>query len=353
MKILLIGEFSALHNNLKEGLIAEGHDVDIAALGDGWKNIARDIDLDSSKQKYVAALERRINVFTKLWNLKGYDIVQLINPFCLFYFPLLTKKLIKNLKNNNGKLFLVAAGTDSFYLKYARELLRYSPIDDYLKHDLNIKKHKLERKIYFNFNNWLADYVDGIIPIMYDYEVCYSGKSKLLSCISIPMNIEKIKYKKNSVKEKIFVFHGLNRYGFKGTKYVEEAFKILEQRYPDKFEFLIDGKMSLEKYLSVMDEANIIVDQTSSYSNGVNAIYALAMGKIVLGGAEPESLVSLNISSSPVFNIEPTAESIINQIEYLLNNKESIEKLSKESRKYVEKYHDYRDVANLYIKKWT
>ena len=46
MKILLLGENSSVHSNLKDGLIELGHEVDVASDGDGWKNIPRDIDLD-------------------------------------------------------------------------------------------------------------------------------------------------------------------------------------------------------------------------------------------------------------------------------------------------------------------
>lgn len=37
MRILLLGEFSAFHKNLKEGLVALGHEVVLASHGDGWK----------------------------------------------------------------------------------------------------------------------------------------------------------------------------------------------------------------------------------------------------------------------------------------------------------------------------
>lgn len=352
MKVLLIGEFSALHRNLKEGLVKQGHDVTIAALGDSWKNISRDIDLDSSKSKYLAAIERRVNVFTKLYNLKGYDIVQFVNPFCLFYLPILSKILIKRLKKNNGKLFMLAAGTDSFYLKYGPDRMEYSPIEDYLKFDYKKTKHKYESRRYFNFNDWFADYVDGIIPIMYEYEVCYKDKENLLPCIPIPMNIDSIKYQANKVDDKIFIFHGLNRYGFKGTKYVEQAFEILKEKHGEKVELLIEGKMPLETYLSVMKRAHIIIDQTSSFSNGVNAIYALAMGKVVLGGGEEKSLASLDMTSTPVFNIKPNSDSIVKQIDYLISNHDQFDMLSRNSREHVERYHDYDDVAKLYVESW-
>ena len=37
MKILLLGEYSAIHKNLREGLISLGHEVNLASNGDGWK----------------------------------------------------------------------------------------------------------------------------------------------------------------------------------------------------------------------------------------------------------------------------------------------------------------------------
>ena len=46
MKILLLGDYSAVHKNLKEGLCSLGHEVDFASNGDGWKKIPRDIDID-------------------------------------------------------------------------------------------------------------------------------------------------------------------------------------------------------------------------------------------------------------------------------------------------------------------
>ena len=40
-----------------------------------------------------------------------------------------------------------------------------------------------------------------------------------------------------------------------------------------------------------MKKANIVIDQTSCYSTGVNALIAMAQGKVVLGGAEPDPIV--------------------------------------------------------------
>ncbi|KQB03559.1 glycosyltransferase [Vibrio metoecus] len=353
MKILLVGEFSGLHKNLKEGLVELGHDVTIVSLRDGWKRIDSDISLDSDLQWPLAGLMRRFNVYTKMFQFKEYDIVQFINPFCLFYIPFLTKLLINRIIKNNKKTYLLAAGTDSFYLKYAREKMKYTPIDDYLKFDYKKSRHQYEKLNYFSFNKWFASKVNGIIPIMYEYSVCYSDMKNLKQCIPIPMNIDDIAFHENNFNGVLKVFHGLNRYGFKGTKYVEDAFNELNLKYRGKIDTVIAGKMPLDEYLKVLQNANVIIDQTSSYSIGVNAVYSLAMGKVVLGGAEPESLKVFNVNASPVINITPDKESIIQAVEGIINDKDALKKISKQSREYVELVHDYRKVALEYIKIWN
>ena len=48
MKILLIGEYSNLHNSLKQGLVNNGHNVVLLSNGDGFKNYEADILIKSS-----------------------------------------------------------------------------------------------------------------------------------------------------------------------------------------------------------------------------------------------------------------------------------------------------------------
>ena len=354
MKILLLGEFSALHKNLKEGLVALGHEVDIASSGDVWKNIPRDIDL-KVEGNYITRKIKRIYKLYKLLNLvKQYDIVQLVNAF-VFYKKLIPNKLfISNLIKNSKKFYLLGAGSDSYFWLNGRKKLKYGPFEDFLKYDSNnATGHYMENSRAFEINKYIADNCDGIIPIMFEYETSYENHPNLKKTIPIPMNIEKIEYQDNIVKDKIVVFHGLNRYGFKGTRHVEEAFKILAKKYPDDLELIIDGKMPLEKYLEVMAKTNVIIDQTNSYSLGVNGIYALAMGKIVLGGAEPESLKSLGVESSPVINIKPNAQSIVGAIEKLLENKEKITMLGQKSRKFSEGTHGHINIAKKYLEVWS
>ena len=48
MRILLVGEYSRLHNSLKEGLVALGHEVTIIGNGDSFKKYPVDIFITHS-----------------------------------------------------------------------------------------------------------------------------------------------------------------------------------------------------------------------------------------------------------------------------------------------------------------
>jgi hypothetical protein len=353
MKILLIGEFSGVHKNLKEGLMELGHNALIAATGDGYKKIPNDVDLSS---KFTGQIGKITNKISPLWSInafKNYDIVQLINPF-IFYSKLFPSKFYFNkIKQQNKKFFMLGAGDDAYFWRISREKLKYGPFQDYLKYDLKASKCYMESDNSFEFNKWLLELSDGVIPIMYEYEVGYHGSGKLLNTIPIPMNTKLIKYKENKVEGKINIFHGLNRYGFKGTRHVEEAFKYLGQKYPNELNLKIAGNMELNEYLDVMGKANIVIDQMNSYSLGVNGVYAMAMGKVVMGGSEPESLKSLGVDKSPAINLKPNADSIIEEVEKLMVNKNCINQIGHNSRQFVEKVHCHITVAQKYINSWV
>ncbi|MDC3312134.1 glycosyltransferase, partial [Alphaproteobacteria bacterium] len=282
----------------------------------------------------------------------GYDIVQIISPDVLFtsYFP---RKLFFNiLRKFNSKIFLLAAGSDAYFWKYGRQRLRYGPFEDTLKYDLKSSTHPSEKEKYIDFNTFLADSVDGIIPVMPEYEICYYGHKNLLSTIPMPINTEKIKYEKNLVRDKICIFHGLNRYGFKGTRHIEEAFDILKKKYPNDLELIIDGHMPLKDYLELIRKTNILIDQTNFYSVGVNGLYGMALGKVTLGGAETESLDSLGVENSPCINIKPDPLNIVNEIEKLMAKRQEISDIGLKSRKFIEEVHGHRKIAQKYLDTW-
>ena len=353
MKILLLGEISALHKNLKEGLVELGHEVVLAGGRDSYKMIPVDISFTPKTNNFISRAIYKFKPFFKLNYLVGYDVVQICGPFVLKNKYFFADFILDLIRKKNKKFFLLAAGNDGFFWMNASERLKYNPLDDFLKTDRKGILPFAATSQGYDYNKRVLEFADGLIPIMYEYEKCYEGVNNKLGTIPIPINTDKVVYKENIVNKKLVVFHGLSRYGFKGTKYVEEAFSYLKEKYPNDLELIIDGKMPLDKYLGVMARANVVIDQTSSYSLGVNGVYALAMGKIVMGGAEPESLKSLGVARTPVINIKPDAQSIIVEVEKLLLNRNKITEMGLESRRFVEDVHGHRKVASQYLNAWT
>ena len=93
MRILLVGEFSRLHNSLKEGLLNLGHEVTIIGSGDQFKKYPVDINVDSQLsnknpllfvRKVIHRLTKidiaQIEIYFRIKNnlpvLKGFDVVQ-------------------------------------------------------------------------------------------------------------------------------------------------------------------------------------------------------------------------------------------------------------------------------------
>jgi hypothetical protein len=130
MKILLLGEFSGVHKNLKEGLMELGHEALVASTGDGYKNIPNDIYLGSGIPGKIGKLVDKINPLLSVNIFKDYDIVQLINPF-IFYNKLFPSRYFYNkIKENNKKFFMLGAGDDAYFWRFSRSKLKYGPFED-------------------------------------------------------------------------------------------------------------------------------------------------------------------------------------------------------------------------------
>ena len=89
MKILLLGEYSNVHATLADGLRTLGHEVTVVSDGDDWKNYPRDINI-SRKPGKIGGILLLAKLYALLPKLRGYDVVQLINPM---FFELKAERL--------------------------------------------------------------------------------------------------------------------------------------------------------------------------------------------------------------------------------------------------------------------
>ena len=55
----------------------------------------------------------------------------------------------------------------------------------------------------------------------------------------------------------------------------------------------------------------------------------------------------------PILEARPDADFLYNQMVHIVENKNNIEQMGYESRKYIESVHNYIDVAKQYVNIWN
>lgn len=348
MRVLFLGEFSGLYKYIVEGLKEIGIEVDWYANGDHWKKIGGmtgTLEGNTGFKLY----DKIIFPLLQCSKWKNYDIVQIVCP--IIFSPRINVPLLKWIKKKNKKLILTSAGTDvelyRFY-KAGKFKLPYYAFDDcdYLKEWYE------DGKPYAINDEKVLRLVDYIIPTCYEYNEVYRNHPKYLQMIPMAINTDSIEYQENVVKDKIVIFHGINREVFKGTPFIREAMKSIGDKYPNEVEMVIDGRMPFGEYTKLLKRTNIVIDQCKGYTCGINALLSMAMGKVVVGGNEKIAHIRNVDDSSPVINIRPDVENIEEALEWIVTNKDKITDLGRESRRYVENVHDYRKVAKQYVDAW-
>jgi len=376
MKILLVGEYSRLHNSLKEGLESIGHQVTIIASGDYFKNYPADIKLHRSFDK---GLGRKIKIVVyKLFKkditsillikqafkyknlLINHDVVQLINERALGGQPKEEQKFIRFLKEHNSKLFLLCCGTDYLSVKYAYDKqFRYSILTPFFDGKVSAKEYNnvlsYIRPEYLNHHQFVHKNIQGVIASDMDYHLPMEDHPNYLGFIPNPINTDKISYIDNPVNDKIIIFHGINKSNFykKGNDFFEDALKIIKNKYPNKTKIIITENVPYNEYINSYNKAHIVLDQIYAYDQGYNALEAMAKGKVVFTGAEKEFLDYYGLKENEVcINTLPNVDFLVEKLSWLIENPEKITEIGKNARKFIEQNHDYRKVAQLYVEKY-
>ena len=378
MKILLIGEYSRLHNSLKEGLQKNGHKVTLLGSGDGFKNYPVDIKIDSiffnlKLFKLFAKLIDRLfkislnelEMYYKankiISNLKGYDVVQLINENAFRTLPSLEILLIKTLMKNNEKLFLLSCGVDQKSVEYSlNSKFKYSILTPYFENPSLKKsfKHilKYNTREYIKLHEFILANANGVISSDIDYHIPYIKEKKYLGLIPNPINLDKIKYKKIKSIGKIKILHGVNSKNYikKGNVFFDKALKAIENKYDNKVEIITTTDLDYNEHIKSVENCHILLDQVYAYDQGYNALEAMAIGKVVFTGAEKEWLELYNIKENSVaINALPDHTKIIESLEWLINNPSKIMEISANAREFIEKNHNYISIAEHYEKVWS
>lgn len=375
MKILLVSEYSRLHNSLKEGLQELGHEVYILGHTDGFKDFPVDFPL---VKKWDTGLLKKVKValYTILGfdassyltyrqfeknkaKFTGFDVVQLINEnsfYCQYYFE---KKILEFLFQNNKKTFLLSSGYDYLNVKYCFENPNFkSAIQLFLSRKIkessfkNVLKYRT--KPFEKLHQFIYSNVKGIIATDMDYHIPLIGNSKYLGLIPNPINVNKLGFQPIAISDKIVIFHGINNdnYYKKGNNYFEKALEIIQAKYSDKIDVISSRSIPYNQYIKLYDKAHILLDQVYAHDQGYNALEAMSKGKVVFTGAEKEFVNHYKLTERVCISALPDVDYLVNELSFLIENPNEIIAIGKRARAFIEKEHDYIKIAEQYLETW-
>lgn len=392
MKILLLGEYSNVHWTLAEGLRKLGHQVTVLSNGDFWKDYPRDINLVRTPGKW-GGIHYMARLYSLLPRLRGYDVVQLINPMFLEIKAERIFPIYRYLRRHNGKMVMGGFGMDYYWVSTCcnEKPLRYSDfnIGDKLRTDedalrerrdwLGTKKEEL--------NRFIAEDCDAIVTGLYEYQVCYQPhfpekttfipypiklEEKSLSPAPSPVGRGDSSNEDSQAASKshstfhtphstaspsgdkrgaLSLFIGINRTRsvYKGTDIMLRAAQAIKAQYPDRVDLQIAESVPFAQYQQMLDGADAIIDQLYSYTPSMNPLMAMSKGIICIGGGEPENYEILGEHElRPIINVQPTYESVYHELEQLVLHPERIPELKRQSIEYIRRHHEYLKVARQY-----
>lgn len=187
----------------------------------------------------------------------------------------------------------------------------------------------------------IEKYVDYIITdpsIAHLLKRDYIGKDSE-SGIHMPVDICNIRYN-NAPNPKPVVIHAPSNQERKGTAHVLEAVKRLEKE-GCSFDFRLCRNMPNTQVREMLSEGDIAVDQLFAVGAGLFAVEAMAAGCAVLGGNIPELSGILNL---PIIHTNTT--NVYDNLKLLIKNPDLRQELGEKGRRYAERYHDHRKIAD-------
>ena len=349
MRILLLGDMSGYHSNLAKGLRDLGFYVDVASSGDSFKKFSRDIEFGPrlTQKQRLDFIKYKIN---------QYDIVQFIKDDVLCIQEILRLLQMHLRRKVVPKLFLSTVGCDYNFWTQGRKKLGLPLFDEIERIDNkgahNTWKHCIKNKI-------MRLCVDGEIGC-YEYYEAYEHSKKCKDPVFQGVDLSELFFEEMDFTEKLVIYHGLQpgREGFKGSHHIIQAFEILNKKYPQDVTCVAKGGLPYKEYMQLVNNCHVLFDQTNFISHGMNALNGMAIGKIIGCSSQDDkfwekwrSLLGID-KKPPIVPILPDPNQIVRQVEWILENRDQLPAMAKEGRAYVEKYHDCKKVATMFLDRW-
>lgn len=365
MKILLLGDASNCHFALSQGLARLGHDVAVASHGSKWMGTGRDIDISRHPGK-LGGLWFWIKLNTLLArDLRGYDVVQLCGPLFVQQKPERVRALFDQVKRHNGAVFVTALGTDSPYVDMCLapdSPLRYNEWRAYGKPTPYAQAHPdilaaWRGEPLTGHCRYVYDRVDGAVAVLYEYYLSLLRilPSEKAAYAGIPIDIN-LSNCQNAADGPLRVMLACHK-GREAEKGADVMLPLLERfasENGDKVQFDFVQNRPFDEFSRLLQQADVVVDQLYSYTPATTALMAMADGKVVVSGGEPEYYDFIGERRlHPIINIDPASpEHAIAALQTLADDRERLIAMGRDSREFAVKHNGAEAVARRFVDFW-
>ena len=354
MKVLLVGEASGVHRNLKRGLEQLGveclHLVQLdrpsgrefdGAFAPDWTGVSGGIARNLAPYLRIAALPR-------------FDVINFVNTITTVVGLKAKYHDLPLLRSKARLMSYYALGCDELGLIRRNPALPYAPCASCLASGEMLGRDcEAFLNPRFERSMQLANmYMDFAACSMVEYSGVEPAFPGNFVSIQFPVDVANIPFVPAQARAPALIVHTPTRRGFKGTDVVLEAIALLGRHRQD-FRFRILEGLAYGDYLREVQQADIVLDQVHSQSPGMNALEMLAAGKIVLTGATALGRSFFPFMQDlPVVDAPPQASALAQALSTLLDRREDFPMLAAEGRSYVERNHGLLKVATLFKEEW-
>ena len=352
MKILLLGELSGVHQELAPGLRALGHEVVVGHSRLANPDFESDIPFYRAPKGATGARVWLRDIASQLAHapkLTGFDIVQVITP--KFFNWKIHGPMLRFLKRFNRRLVVVTCACTSDYHRRVAELA-YRPCKECKTFDLKADACLYDRPDEQRAEHLAFGLADAVVATHYEYAYALADTRFAPKVAGIPLPIDTNRHRPAPMPATgpVRIWYGETRFGFKGSPFILPALDRLAADFGDRVEIVRTGRLAFADYLDFLASLHIVIDQASSFGMGMNALYALARGRVTLTGAEPETLdfVGVSAADNPMINIRPDTDQIYATLAALVERKAELPELGRRSADYVAGYHAADVIAAKY-----
>lgn len=356
MRILLVNNASGVHEYLRRGLEELGHEVVLALGGTGnYQSRAADAHFGVVGTTFRARARRVFEPLAKLRALGRFDVANYQSGLTLFGSPLTRYMDLRVLKLSGTRLSYYGLGCDEASLLRIRPDIDELPCAECIAYDANGKscaRLRLDRRPRAGRGARLMDFAVSAAYI-YDHGLDFfpnAAKDK----IQFPIDISGLNFAPAVAKDRPLIVHSPTKMGFKGSRHILEAMRLLGERRDD-FEFKLVRGLSHADYLRTMKDCDIYLDQIfSADSFGIAALENMACGKVVVSGNGPLGWGSFPfMREAPVVRAAMAPQVLADILSDLLDRKADYPGIGQMGRDYVRSHHDHVAVAERFLALWS